>query len=777
MTGAVKGILASSVAVIGLIGASPSFAQNTQATASVVSAPQDQPPPADAAQASASGGIEDIVVTARKRSENLQETPISISAFSAAGIEQRGVTNVSDIDSFTPNLTFQRSAAQSGDKSTAQIYIRGVGQSDFTLTTDPGVGLYLDGVYIARSIGSALDVLDIDRVEVLRGPQGTLFGRNTIGGAISITSRAPDTEKLFGSAEITVGRFGRLDVKGGINVPVSDTVAFTASVLRKTSDGYITRPNLASKTGEDNLWAGRVALRWKPSAAFTLNLSADGTRIRETSCCSELVAVYPGLLAGFHNAVVAPTLVPTLGQAAFFNNGSLPSRPYQDNAGFNRPANLNLWGVSANAEYEVSNQLSFKSITAYRKFDSINGGDIDHTPLRVNETVNTFNNRQFSQEFQILGKAFDNKLSYILGAYYFDESGFNEDAVNFSIVSLVSGGFTHNTSVAFFGQSTYNFTEALSLTTGIRWTRDTKRFNPRQFVVANPAGVPSQVRSTPGNVVPLRPGDVVVPAGERSDSVADATPYLNLSWKASRKLLLYVSYSEGFKSGGFVQRNFPDRLDVPKFAPEKVKVYEAGIKFETDDRRLRANLAAFNTDYSNLQVQVFDGIAPVTKNAAAARIRGFEGELTLAPVDGLLIEAGIGYLASKYTAISPAATDITLTKRLVNAPELSLNIGVSYGIDVGSGWTLRPRVDWAYRSTVYNDARNTAALVQPSYSIFNAGLSLQDGDDRWSITAAGHNLTNKRYIQSGFADEAVQSVAVATFGRPVEWDISIRRKF
>ncbi len=765
-----------SLAAIALFAASPGYAQSTGVPADSMVAADPEPAPEPDAQTD-NNGIEDIVVTARRRSENLQNTPISISAFSGDGLQERGISNVSDVDTSVPNLVFQRSAAQSGDKSSAQIFIRGVGQTDFTLTTDPGVGLYLDGVYIARSIGSALDVLDIERIEVLRGPQGTLFGRNTIGGAISITSRAPSFDELSASGAVTFGRFDRFDFRGSINVPIADNLAMSASLMRKTSDGYIARPNIGTPTGEDDLWAARVALRWEPSPNVRFNAAADGTIIRETSCCSELVAVYPGILTQFHNAVVAPTLVATLGPRAFFDNGSLPTRNYSSNATFSRPANLNLLGLSFTGEIDLTDDLMIKSITAYRTFDSINGGDFDHTPLRVNETVNVFENNQFSQELQLQGSLFGDRLKYIAGAYYFRETGFNEDAVNFSIVRLVSGGFTDNSSIAAFGQGTFDITERLSLTAGLRWTRDRRRFTPRQFVVENQAGVPSQVRSTPGNLVPLVPGQLVVPNTQVSLSVADATPYVNLSWQATDRFMVYASYSEGFKSGGFVQRIFPDRLDIPRFAPETVQVVEAGFKFQTDNRRLRLNAAAFSTDYTNLQIQVFDGIAPVTRNAAAARIRGFEGELTLEPIDDLLIEAGVGFLDAKYTRIAAGATDITLASRLVNAPRWSTNLGISYRIPFANGWSMRPRVDWTYRSTVHNDARNTAALVQPSYNLFNAAIAIEDPSERWRIGIAGRNLTNRRYIQSGFADEAVQSVAVATFGRPVEWEISVGYRF
>lgn len=717
-------------------------------------------------------GIGEIVVTARKREESAQDTPISITALSGDSLAKQGVSNTSDIDTSVPNLTFQASAAQSGDKSAASIFIRGVGQTDFTLTTDPGVGLYLDGVYIARSIGSALDLLDVERIEVLRGPQGTLFGRNTIGGAISITSRQPEFDEWSGSVTGTMGRFGRFDVKGSLNIPVSDTVAATASVIRKTSNGYIERPLIGDKTGLDDLWGGRFAVRAEPTDRLRLNFAFDATRIREVSCCSELVEIFPGVLTGFYNNVTAPAIAAQTGEPiVLFDEQFISSEPFVNFGTFNRDSDLDLFGLSFSAEYDLTDDLTLKSITGYREFDSTNGGDFDSSPLAINETVNTFDNAQFSQEIQLLGSAFDGRLDFILGGYFFEEDGFNEDAVNFSIVRLVSGGFTDNSSLAFFGQGTYELTDSLSLTAGLRWTRDQRGFTPRQFVAENQAGVPSAVTGQT-----LVAGQQIVPSDRVSQSIKELAPYVNLGWQASDGFLLYASYSEGFKSGGFVQRIFPDRLDIPRFAPEFVEVWEAGFKFDSADRRFRVNAAIFNTDYTDLQINVFDGLAPVTRNAAAARIRGFEGEFTWVPIDGLQVKAGVGYLDSEYTEVDQNATEVTLASRLVNAPKLSLNAEVGYEFEIGD-LVLRTYGNWARRTTNANNAANTAALIQPTYSIYNAGLSVGDYDERWNVALNLKNLADKRYIQSGFADEAVQSIAVATFGRPFEWELSLTFNF
>ena len=726
-------------------------------------------------QGKAEGVLEEVVVTARKRSENLQDTPIAVTALTQAALEQRQVTNIAAVDRFSPNIVFNTSSPISGTRSSASVFIRGVGQTDFTLTTDPGVGIYLDGVYIARSIGSVLDILDVDRVEVLRGPQGTLFGRNTIGGAISLTSRKPGNT-FSGNASVTTGSYERFNAKVSADIPITETLLSSVTVARFGSEGYISRPYIGDKTGGDNRWAGRIALAWTPTNTFRLDLSVDGTRVREKSCCGELVAVYDtGLFAQFHNAVIAPSLVPTLGPAAFFNQQSLPTKKFQDNSDFAVPSTLDLWGVSASAEWQATDAVAVKSITAYRDLDSTNGRDADHSPVLLGHTIDVYNSHQFSQEFQLLGKMFDNRLKWILGAYYFDEKGLNIDDVHFAIAHVISGGRVHNSSLAFFGQTTLDITSRLSLTGGLRWTQDTKRFlvsDDVQYVIENLVGIPSTVH--PG---PLVPGDRLLPVGEVTNRTDKATPYVNLAYKWTPDVMTYVSYSEGFKGGGFVQRVFPDRRAVPEFQPESVKVYEAGFKIEALDRRVRLNGAAFHTKYTNLQVTVIDAIAPVTQNAAAARIDGAELEFNAVPMEGLGLDVGLGYLDARYTEVNPNATEVSLDKHLVYAPKWSVNVGASYEFELGDKGSITLRSDWAHRSTVYNDAINTPALVQPSYSTLSASITWASKAKDWHVTLAGTNITNTRYIISGFADQPLQSFAEASFGRPAEWSLTVKRGF
>lgn len=720
-------------------------------------------------------GIDEIIVTARKRAEDLQETPISIAAFTSKSLEARQVDNVGQVASFTPNLSFDTSSAISGTKSSASVFIRGVGQTDFVLSTDPGVGIYLDGVYISRSIGSVLDVVDVERIEVLRGPQGTLFGRNTIGGAISVTSKDPQPT-FGGSASISTGSFNRFRAQAKLNIPLGDTLAVSLTGARFYSAGYIDRPNLGDKTGGDNVWSGRLSALWTPTDNLKVRLNVDATRLREKSCCNELVGANPnGFFALANNGFIFPPPGGTVpvplspSDPRYFDQRDLPTAPFQDNTDVDIPSDLDVFGASMTIDYDFTSDLSLKSITAYRDMHARTGRDLSHTSgVLFGETIDTYNHRQFSQELQLQGSSIEDRLKWIIGLYYFKESGANQDLVDFTpVVDLVSGGEIDGKSIAAFVQATFDVTDKLSFTGGLRFTKDDKSFAPAgyQYVISSSIGIP--------------PGTLLVPNDVRSISDKQWLPLATVAYKWTDDFMTYATFSEGYKSGGFTQRVFPPLAELPSFNPEFVTVYEVGFKLTAARNAIRVNGAAFSTSYDDLQVLVQDVIAPVTRNAARARIRGFELELVAKPTRQLILEAGVGHLDAKYLQIdaAAAATGLTLGKRLVDTPKWSVNLGASYEFDIGGFATLTPRVDWTYKSAHANDAFNEPLLNQKGFGVLNAGVTLADLNDKWSLVVSGKNLTNKRYIQAGFADLVTQSAAEATFGRPREWTLTAKVNF
>ncbi len=739
----------------------------------------------DQAATSQNSGLEEITVTARKREEKLQETPISITAFSANGLEERAITRIDEIANSVPNLTIKSSVSTSGNSSSASFFIRGIGQSDFLLNVDPGVGLYVDGVYIPRSIGGLLDLLDPERIEVLRGPQGTLFGRNTIGGAISITSQKP-SPTWGGYGQVTTGSDSRLDFSGRISGPVTDDLLIALSGERLKQDGYVkaAAPG-ATDEGNKNSWTLRGQIAYTPTDRLAIDISADITQQREEPSPFVLVAVNPNaLFVSSYNTKVGGSCVTaaaTSNPACFSSHyiagpfstysNYQSSNPVSNAFGesflggqFTAQSNTDVFGLSGTVTYDFDD-FKVKSISAYRSVDAFYPRDTDHSPLQIEQVLNRFVDEEYTQELQVSGAAFDDKLKWIAGAFYDHEQGTHRDFLDVDLFVALSGGSVDNDSYAMYTQETYDFSDQLSATAGLRWTDDIKRFYPDQFIVEDLGlGIPA--------------GTPLLPTEQVHTSSREWTPYLNLSYKWTPSVMTYVSYSEGYKSGGFTQRVFPPLPATPSFAPETADVYEVGFKTSEFDRKVQVNGAAFYTDYKNLQVNTLAGIAPITQNAAAATIKGFELEVEVAPIEGLLIEASTGYLDAGYNQLDTSATNagLTLGDKLVDTPKWSYSVSASY--DVPFQWgSLTPRVDWSYRSTVYNDALNHAEIAQDGYGLLNLSVSYHDPDNLWSVTAGGLNVLNQIYKESGFWDLPTTGIAEAAYGRPAEWYLRIKRKF
>ena len=746
-------------------------------------------PPYISVQAQA---IEEIIVTARKREESLQETPISIQAFTADGLEKRGIDNISQIGNFTPNMTFDRAAAIGGSNSSAVVYIRGIGQDAAIPTIDLGVGTYVDGVYMARSVGGTLDLVDVERVEVLRGPQGTLFGRNTIGGAINITTKKP-TEEFRADASVSFGSDDMINGKLTVNGALSDNFFAKGTILSKNRDGYVVRPD-GTDFGDEDLLAGNIALRWLASDSVTVDLAFDATNSDSNGAPFTLAGVNPNAPFGaFHNAFVRP---PTDGCFNFgtgmsientnpncYNNQWVPSDKDTDFGTFPARDELDVWGVSGTIEWEVNDNLTVKSITSYRDTDSDFALDQDHSPHTIAHVNSASTHEQLTQEIQILGNAFDNKLQYILGFYYFEEEGDFFETVTFTPVFFQSGGSIDNDSLAFFAQGTYDFTEKLSLTFGIRYTDDTKRFTPdQQIFTNNNALVPPFLLGQPGFPPALPPpGFPILPNTEASIDTQEVNPMASIGYQWTEELLTYFTYSEGFKSGGFTQRVFPPQTTIPSFNPEFVTVYEVGFKWQGFDNRLRLNGAYFFSDYEDLQiVSQAQTVAPLVLNAGEAEVQGFELDLQAVPAANWLIEAGVGYIDDEYTEID-AFTGVSINNQLVKTSKWSGTGAISYTWDWADIGTVTPRLDFTYRSSYFSNAINSPITAQDPYSLINLGVTFESNDGKWLVSAMGRNLTDERYISAGYSETNGPTLSLGISevvrDRGREWSLMIRRSF
>lgn len=784
--------------------------------AAAQSAPAPQAPPqmeasnsAPQADSQSDDKIGTIVVTARRRAESLQNTPVAVSAVTSAALEAQGATNISAVAQSVPSLTFNTVTGNSGASNAAVVFIRGIGQDDFFPTIDPGVGIYLDGVYVSRSLGAVLDTVDLEQVEVLRGPQGTLFGKNTIGGAVQITTKKP-SNTTEGYLEATTGRFNRIDVKGSVNLPFTDTLFARFSLATLNRDGYVTilqkdpatgvvSDANAPRLGNISTMAGRAALRWEPTPDVTADLSFDYTGKREQSSGTTLLATQPlvpgiapndpnfipanaATLGGFWNLVVAGAqgCNPLAGgnpydetNPACFNNQYVTGNPYTTYYDPKRSkSNFDLWGVTGIVDWKVNPDFSIKSITGYRHTISHFMRD-DDNPLALLELATNQIQQQFSEELQFSGKALDEKLTWLIGLYYFNEKVDFDNPACFSFVCTAVKTKLDTNSYAAFTQVTYALDARTNLTAGARYTNETKHSDPDNYYIDNGFGLPPFVVGNPN------PNPATIVDNPAKVHLSNVSPMVSLDHRWSPEIMTYVSFSQGVKSGGFQERLILPRLEQPTFGPEKLTSYEVGAKTDLFDHHMRFNVAAFWAEYDHLQITVFNpdfSIEPLQVNGGKARIRGVEVESTIKPVRGVTATLGGSYLDTEYTEIAPNAT-IPANAVLPFTPKWSISGGLNYEFNVGDAGTMTLRGDWSYRSKVFFNAANDPIISQPGYHVVNMSATFQTLDRHWKFTGGVTNLTDKAYLVSGFADMRNSSFADGVYARPREWYATLRYSF
>lgn len=733
--------------------------------------------PVTPAQAQEELTLEEIVVTALRRAETLQDTPVAITAFTAEALEARSIDTLDSIARFTPSIRFDGAAALSGGNYNATVFIRGIGQNDFAIFSDPGVGFYVDGVYYARSIGGIMDAVDLQSVEVLRGPQGTLFGKNTIGGAVLINTQRP-TDQFGGKLELTTGRFDRMDVKGTLNVPLADGKVLTRlSVSSLNRDGYAKRLSDGGDMGDRNADSARLQLSTNVTDDINFHLVGDVTRAREHSAPNKLLAVapVPGLtgvpfLVNYNNlvaptrGVIAPDGRPTL------NSSFVTDSPFTTWATGPNVNDLDLWGVAGTLTWDLGT-VEAKSITAYRELEATFARDGDNTPFTYRETFNDDEQWQFSQEFQLSGEGFDGRFTWVGGLYYFTERGTDDASANLAIglwpplgpplspATLILNKID-NSSYAAFGQGNVKITDTFAVTLGARWNRDEKWisvFNQRQR-------------------------DNVIFTDVQRDGNWDAfTPKIGLEYKPVTDIMLYASAGKGFKSGGFNARPLVDESEVTQYEPETIWTYEAGAKTGWFDNRLIVNVAGYLSKYDNIQLTVNQTPRNFVANAAKGTIKGAELEVRARPVTGLDVDLGVGYTDAQYDEVGGGLgptqiLPITKDAKFVKTPKWTVNAGLQYTHDMGDGSTLSLRGDLSAYSKFYNDVANTELIAQSGYGIVNSRLTYTAADESWNLALFATNLTDRRYFVSGNASAAF-GLAEASYGRPREWGLTLGVKF
>lgn len=807
-----------------------------------------------AQSASSDTGIQEIVVTAQKRAENVQNVPIAISAFAGSALQERAVADISALSNLAPNVTFDASTPFSGSNLVLAAYIRGIGANDFAFNLDPGVGVYLDGVYLARTVGANQDLADVERIEVLKGPQGTLFGRNTIGGAVSIVTHDPGNTFAI-KGDVSTGSYRLFQVRGVVDVPLSDDLRSSVAFSMKRRDGYMTRiafpgggnfntPPLTSfkaadykgiglgREGGENSWSTRGKLVWNDGGPFKLTLSGDYSLSDSAATPNTVLRTFPAVFAGTYNCALTATVNSSCGGgppsfafapgvAGLYGLFDLPSPfgvnvdanpsndrvPYDDRfltgdidksyATGNNFSRMTNWGVAATAAYDLTDTLQVKSITAYRKLGWKSGMDLDGSPLNFLQVSFIMNQHQFSQELQLLGTALDQKLHYVLGGYYFREAGNLHDYVTFAEGLLQVDG-PNNLSTrngALFGQIDWSPNELLGFTIGARYTRENKSFEGFQadnnglvYKILQQVGVPPCASLTPISDAcriaanfpnPGQPLRYYI-AGVQKQKFSNFSPKVGVQLHPMQDVMLYGSWSRGYKSGGWTTRLSNPLPYAPNFGPEKAETFEAGVKSQWLDRHLQLNAAIFQTNYDGIQLNFQQGVSPTIQNAGDARIRGFEVEMVAAPVDGLTVNASVGYLDAVYTKVDAGAQvaanpdpvfgnyGVFPGETLPKTPKWKFNISPRYAFSLGQYGQLTLLGDYTHTSRLKNDTEGYFMLVRPATDVVNASVQYEAPGERWSVTVGGTNVTNERYLVTGQAQLAGGQV-YGTYSRPAEW--------
>ena len=728
----------------------PAFAQDTA-----------QDDPANATESS--GNV--IIVTANKREENLQEVPISITAFSQEELDRRGVTGLEGIQESTPNLNF---SAQSADANVARVTLRGIGTETLVGGGDPGVALHIDGVYVGRNSAAAGDVFDVARVEVLRGPQGTLYGRNATGGSVNIITQRP-VSTVEGYADVSYGNYNALRVRGVLNVPLTDTLSSRVAIFSDSHDGYY--DNLyepGRDAGDKHTTGGRLQLLWEPTdtaevlvRGYFQNSEGVGPGSRFLGADIATANGYPAIQQIGAGSGGQRVVADAYGLGVTAEGNPILPRPtgfYEVRKNAPEFLDMRIKGIDLEATVDLSDSILFRSISSYQTNDNEILVDADNSELAIETRRRDSSANQFSQEFNLISQG-DSAFDWIIGAYYYREK-LDETFESITPAGLVplttplppfsvAGGSgvrqlriaeAEVDSYALFGQASYELIDGLTLTAGLRHTWDDKS----QFrETGGGVGITNNVRVGPP---PVASGPLPPDSGEASFS--ELTYRFSASYQLTPDNMVFASYSRGYKSGGFDYNGAVDLVGDGQNAydPEFVDAYEIGVKNTFWDRRVLLNLTGFYYDYTDLQVFRLTTEGPVTDNAAQSTIWGVEAEMRFKPVDALTLEGSIGYLDATYDEYDvevPPPTTSFAGQTLNYAPKWTASAAAEYTMPIGVN-ELIARLDYSYRSTVNFDRANTALDQQKPYGLLNGRLRFNA--DSYYVDLFGRNLTNEQYV-------------------------------
>lgn len=759
--------------------------------------------PADQEESTSRYAIEEIIVSSRRVEEGLQSAPLAVTAISGAELENRGALDVVDFADVAPNVSLKTNGAVSGFAAAPRTSIRGIGQSDFVINTDPAVGMYADGVYLGRSVGSILDLVDVERVEALRGPQGTLFGRNSTGGAINIISKKPEVgADPYGDVTASFGEGGYKLLRASANIPLTDTSALRVSALKRERDGFI--PVLAYNDlslGAEDVSGLKTAFRFEPNDSFTLDLDADFSE-RSDSAAPIIGVDFGDLSEGetgldnpsngtstslqarrFNNEPGGPAISPLVvpfqttdalcGTDTAYRDSSATclgdyyssSRDGSYHAWFDNDGNqvraddqsLETYGYSARLNWALDN-ITISTISAWRGFESsFTNGSPAPIYVATNDNV-LFEQDQSSHEINLSGDIND-RLSWLAGVFYQKETGTEIVEVRYPLVPPANAGtllplvniedrYIENSSKAIYAQLSAQITDELEFTLGARQTEEEK------YVLIEATTFPA--------------AGPTVNELEGTTEASEPSFMANLAWSFSDDSMAYLQFSDGFRNGGFPARTPAGftQFQEARYGEEFVETWELGLKATALDGNLRANLALFTSAYTDMQINatVFDPALAANvgtiQNVGDSEISGIELEANYLVNDNFRIDTSIGYLNTKLTSINADGGQFILNSGnnlqktitvdsgvdLPHAPELQVNIGANYSLYLGNGAEIRNRIDVFYEADQYSSIGNYNQDLIPSTTRLNYMLTYMPGDADWEATLGIRNLTDQEDI-------------------------------
>jgi iron complex outermembrane recepter protein len=752
------------------------------------------------------GGLQEVVVTAQFREEKLQDTPLAITAVTEEMMRARGQDSIFDVTQQAPNVEIKKNSGPFGSSTSA--FIRGVGQADFNFALEPGVGMYIDDVYFSTMTGSAFEIVDLERVEVLRGPQGTLQGRNSIGGSVRLITRKP-TGEGSGYAEVTTGRYNRFGARAAGEFALGENLFLRVTGASNSQDGYVERrdfacvsPALAASlgitstgTGKSNCrvgtlggqsyTAGRANLRWVASDKLEFNLIGDITNDRSEASAMVLL-----------EAQSIPVLGPQWGPwfnvtpGEYFTYETFGNTTAGPGPGFTRtpystpPINhFQGYGGALVVDYAINDTMALKSITSRRSISNDFATAHDGSPISGETGFNELSGHSFQEELRLNGTA--GPVDYTLGLFYFTQNNRNRNRIDIGYIAgegnfdFISDEVAESKSKAAFVHTVWHATDRLNITAGLRYSDEEKdqllaRLNSGDGGLTASAIFPALIPL--GGYPP-----VVTFSGDRFDY------RLSLDYRWTDTFMTYATNSTGFKNGGVSPRFFFVSHILP-FDVEKLNAFELGFKSDLLDRRMRLNGSVFLNKYTDQQTPAAGSICPglsppspclATVNGQDSEYRGAELELTLQPIDATLIDLSLSWIDSKYTRVDPLVLAnpnfIRDPDAPVGIPQYKFSLGVQHAFTLGNSSTITPRVDYNYEAERTGAVSNSA--VTPSFGVVNARVAWDSEDRRWQTAVGVTNLTDKYYFYNIFDISTFGGWTAGQPAPPREWSLSFRRNF